>query len=198
MIVGLVMAAGLGTRFGGNKMLHPIKQSKGESVAMGLQSALNVKPWVDEVICIVRPQDDALIKLYRQHGLRFEINSNYEEGLSSSFIAGIKAAPDASMWLIALGDMPFIQQGTFRQIKKAIDKGDQNNIIQTSLNKKPGHPVVFPSRLKDDLLALSADEGARSIVKKERLNLINVPVDDVGVHIDIDENKVAFAYGHFE
>ena len=44
----------------------------------------------------------------------------------------------------------------------------------------------FSRRLEKDLLALDADEGARSIVEKHRASLVTIAVDDRGIEVDID------------
>ncbi len=186
MIAGIVLAAGKGTRFGGDKMLHPVRAPSGEALPMGLLSALNLKPWVDEVICVVRAQDKALISLYEQHGFKTHISEHFEQGLSASLVAGVHASGEASMYVLALGDMPFINAKTYEHIRKAIDESDKDKIIQPRFNHKPGHPMVFPKRLKQELLSLQGDVGARSIVKKEMENLITVDVIDQGVHWDLD------------
>jgi len=186
VIVGIVLAAGKGTRFGGDKMLHPVRSQSGEMLPMGLLSALNLKPWVDQVICVVRAQDIKLIALYEQHGFKTHISEYYELGLSASLVAGIQASAEASMYVIALGDMPFINVKTYESIRSAIDKNNKDKIIQPKFNNKPGHPMVFPKRLKRELLSLQGDVGARSIVKKEVGSLISVEVNDQGIHWDLD------------
>jgi len=186
MIAGIVLAAGKGTRFGGDKMLHPVQSHNGEILPMGLLSALNLKPWVDEVICVVRAQDAELIALYGQHGFKTHISEYFELGLSASLVAGIQASAEASMYVLALGDMPFINVKTYESIRDAIDKSNKDKIIQPKFNNKPGHPIVFPKRLKRELLSLQGDVGARSIVKKELKNLMTVDVNDQGIHWDLD------------
>ncbi len=186
MIAGIVLAAGKGSRFGGDKMLHPIKQKNGDGLAMGLLSAMNLKPWVDDVICVVRARDKKLIALYQQHGFKIHISEHYELGLSASLVAGIQACNDASMYVLALGDMPFINAKTYQDIRLTIDKSDKDKIIQPRFNNKPGHPMVFPKRLKNQLLALQGDVGARSIVNKEAKKLVSINVNDAGIHWDVD------------
>lgn len=186
MITGLIMAAGMGRRFGGDKMLHPIENPDGQALAMGLQAALNLRPWVDEVICVLRPQDQRLKQLFSQQGFKTQVNPHHQQGLSSSLVAGIQAAPHTDMWLIALGDMPFIQADSYRRLKQALDAGDQQQIVRLTHQQRPGHPVVFPQRLKSQLLALRGDAGASSIVKQEQSRLLEVAVHDAGIHRDID------------
>ncbi|HSW83600.1 MAG TPA: hypothetical protein VLH12_09000, partial [Usitatibacter sp.] len=49
-----------------------------------------------------------------------------------------------------------------------------------------GHPVGFSARLREDLLALDGDEGARSVIQSHRDAVTLIPVDDEGITVDID------------
>ena len=210
MIVGVILAAGLGSRFGGDKLLHPLPNQKRAlnnaqaekqvntqtHLAMGLQSALNLAPYVDEVMCVVRPEDKVLAELFTEHGFKVCVSEDYQKGLSASFMAGVKASDQASMWWIALGDMPFVQQASYHAIQQqallqAQKPESEQKIIRpysiTSASPKPGHPVVFPKRLKAQLLNLTGDEGAKAILKSERDDVLQVLLKDKGIHLDVDE-----------
>jgi len=197
VIVGVVLAAGLGSRFGGDKLLHPVHiPSANEPVAMGLQSALNLQPYVDEVICVVRPDDRELSALFLQQGFKVCPCENYLDGLSESLVAGIRASSAADMWWLALGDMPFITAPSYLVIQQEIAHQLQQpeqirQVVQACSQDstgaiKSGHPVIFPQRLKDALLALSGDEGARSLVKKEARQVQRILLRDAGIHWDVD------------
>lgn len=115
-VVGVLLAAGQGSRFGGDKLLHPLKNN----IPMGLQSAQYLQQAVDEVICVVRPSDHALIQHFQDAGFKTIVNENHETGLSSSIVAGVTARPHAQYWVIALGDMPYIQTESYQQLSQAI------------------------------------------------------------------------------
>ncbi len=203
MIVGVLLAAGLGSRFGGDKLLHLLPNQKrttqantDSELAMGLQSALNLAPYVDEVVCVVRPEDKTLASLFTQHGFKVCISVDYQKGLSASFMAGVQASEQASMWWIALGDMPFIKEASYRSIQKQVllqadMPENEQKIIRpfstTGTSLKPGHPVIFPKRLKKQLLNLTGDEGAKAILKQEREDVLQVLLEDNGIHLDVDE-----------
>lgn len=97
-VTGLLMAAGMGSRFGGHKLRHPLSNG----LPMGVQSALNLKQIVDEVICVVRPDDHVLIGLFEERGFTIVKNPEHNTGLSSSIKAGVKAASDSDYWIVAL------------------------------------------------------------------------------------------------
>jgi molybdenum cofactor cytidylyltransferase len=52
-------------------------------------------------------------------------------------------------------------------------------------NGKRGHPVIFDSRYRAELLAIS-DQGAREVVRKHAGDILEVPVDSSTVLQDMD------------
>jgi molybdenum cofactor cytidylyltransferase len=50
-----------------------------------------------------------------------------------------------------------------------------------------GHPVGFSSALREELLELSGDSGARAVVQRHRDGIVLIECDDPGVLLDIDE-----------
>jgi molybdenum cofactor cytidylyltransferase len=52
-----------------------------------------------------------------------------------------------------------------------------------------GHPVGFSSRLKDELLAVSGDEGARAVVRRNDRDVRVIECDDPGILRDIDTRE---------
>lgn len=57
-------------------------------------------------------------------------------------------------------------------------------IIRPVHDGQPGHPTVFPRRVWPQLQDTSLSDGARSVVESERV--VDVPVDDPGILVDID------------
>jgi molybdenum cofactor cytidylyltransferase len=49
-----------------------------------------------------------------------------------------------------------------------------------------GHPVCFARALYPELLEVPEEEGARALVRRHRALLREVPVDDPGIHQDVD------------
>lgn len=190
-ITAIVLAAGLGSRFGGDKLLTPIQHpdKTNSKQPLGLISALNVQPHVDEVICIIKPNDQALKTLFESKGLKTICNANYETGLSSSIKAGIKACEDSQNhhYMICLADMPYIQAMTYKKIIEAFNCIQTITrpmfITETGINKS-GHPVIFPHKYRNELLNLTGDEGGKPLIKRYDVN--QVITSDSGIIMDID------------
>jgi molybdenum cofactor cytidylyltransferase len=50
-----------------------------------------------------------------------------------------------------------------------------------------GHPVIFSSTLYGELLAAPADKGARAVVWAHAADLLEVPTDEEGIVLNIND-----------
>jgi molybdenum cofactor cytidylyltransferase len=64
-------------------------------------------------------------------------------------------------------------------------RGAGDLIAPTYLGRR-GHPVLFGATWFPDLRALSGDEGARALLENAGARLARIPVEDPGIHIDVD------------
>lgn len=180
MIVGILLAAGESRRFGSRKLLHPLPGGE----AIGRRSAVNLASAVDRVVAVVAPQDDAIRALFEGAGVEVCVCPRAKEGMGASLACGVRAAADAQGWVIALADMPFVQPHTIAAVAAALRAGAA--LAAPVHAGQRGHPVGFAREYYDQLVALGGDVGARDILQRDAARLAAVPVDDPGVHRDID------------
>lgn len=186
-IVGILLAAGEGARFGGGKLLAPLpKASHGASAGtpIGAASAMHLVAALDEVIAVVRPRDAALEHALAATGARVVACERAREGMGASLACGVAAARDADGWIVALADMPWIAPTSIVAVADALRDGAE--IAATRVDGKRGHPVGFSRKYGSLLASLSGDEGARGIVAARQWALRLVDVDDPGVLRDVD------------
>jgi molybdenum cofactor cytidylyltransferase len=188
-IVGILLAAGQGSRFGGGKLLARL----GDGTAVGVESARRLRAALNEVTAVVRPEDETLAELLRAEGCSVEVCAAAHEGMGSSLAHAIRSRPDADAWVVALADMPLIDPGTIARVADALRAGAL--IAAPSHRGRRGHPVGFAAALGARLAALSGDAGARDILRAEAGRLQLVEVDDPGVLADIDTRQQLEALG---
>jgi molybdenum cofactor cytidylyltransferase len=191
LIVGVLLAAGRGARFDASgttsKLLAAAPGGGGTAAGtpVALSAALALRSITPRVVAVVRPADSlaqqALHALLRDAGCELAINPRADDGIGSSIAAGVAASPDAAGWLIALADMPAIAADTMAAVRDALRDAPATAPRHRG---QRGHPVGFTAALRDDLLALSGDEGARSVLQRHPPRLINV--DDPGCLLDLD------------
>ena len=185
-VVGLLLAAGQSSRFGSNKLLHPLIDDK----PMLLVTAEKLATVLPGSIVVISNELRTLTTQLEQLGLRVVVNEHAQQGMGSSIACGVGASQDASGWLIMLADMPYINIETIRLIADKLENG--TGIVAPTLDQQRGHPVGFSRCFKAELLALNKDTGAREIINNHLDQLEPVAVSDAGVITDIDHVSDAF------
>ena len=185
-IRGILLAAGYSKRFGSNKLLRVLPAESPEAgMPIGLAAARHLLAVLPNSTAVVRPRAQKLAKMLRDAGCETVVCRNAAEGMGTSLAAGIRATSDATGWVIALADMPFLREETIRVIARALSDGAV--IAAPAYRGERGHPVGVARRFFDELAVLSGDEGARDLLKRypDLLNLYEV--DDPGILRDIDK-----------
>lgn len=180
MIVGILLAAGAATRFGGDKLCFPLP----DGTPIGVKAARNLLSAVDHGIAVVRPSDRRLADLLEEEGFQVVFCPDAEAGIGASLAFGVTAAQDADGWLIALADMPFIQPDTIRGIAGLIRAGAP--IAAPHHQGRRGHPVGFAREFFRDLAQLSGDRGAHPLLAAHATRIAAFECEDRGIFADID------------
>ena len=185
-IRGILLAAGYSTRFGSNKLLQPLPPDSPQAgVPIALAAARHLIEALPDSIAVVRPRAQKLGKMLRDAGYKTVVCKNAAEGMGVSLAAGVRATDDASGWVIALADMPFIRPDSIRIVAKALSEGAA--IAAPAYRGERGHPVGFARRFLGELSALRGDTGARDVLRQHPDWITLYEVDDPGVLRDIDE-----------
>lgn len=176
----ILLAAGASSRFGSDKLLHILP----DGTPLALAAASNLRGAGLHVIAVVRPDSRSLAASLEAIGARVVICEHASAGMSASLGCGIRAAGDARGWLIALADMPAIRPETIREVARRIEQGAL--IAAPCYRGVRGHPVGFNAQLREELLSLCGDEGAKSVLIRHRHATQLIDCDDPGTLQDID------------
>jgi molybdenum cofactor cytidylyltransferase len=182
-IVGILLAAGSGSRFGGGKLLHPLA----DSTPLGVASLRKLKAALPEILVVVRSGDDRLRDLMQRENAPVHVCEDAHLGMARSLVCGVRAAAGADGWVIALGDMPYLSAATISAVAGAIAKGA--GIAIPEYQGRRGNPVGFAARYEKELLGLQGDEGARALVKRHATDVKVVACDDPGILRDVDRKE---------
>ncbi len=179
-ITGILLAAGAGTRFEGQKCLARLANG----VAIGLQSARNLAPAVDRLVCVVRPGDAAMTDLFQKDGFDVVENPDTDLGMSTSLHAGLQASGRTGGWLVALGDMPWIRPATCVAVANVLR--ESGGIVAPVFAGRRGHPAGFSARFESALYELAGDHGAREVFESHADAVRLIQSDDPGILEDVD------------
>jgi molybdenum cofactor cytidylyltransferase len=182
--IGILLAAGSGKRFGGDKLLARLATGDLAGEAVGVAACRHLLAAVGHVIAVVRPDDAALAAALGAAGARIVRCADAADGMGASLACGVAASMTAGRWIVALADMPWIRPATIAEVRAALVAGAR--IAAPQFRGQRGHPVGFSADYRDQLAALTGDEGARAVIAAHAEDLTLLPVDDPGVVRDID------------
>jgi molybdenum cofactor cytidylyltransferase len=179
-----LLAAGSAQRFGGPKLLAPLRTGRDAGVPLGVAALRHLQQALGPAIVVVRAGDTELAALSTSEGATVVVAEHALEGMGASLAGGVAAAPARAGIVVALADMPWIAPSTIARVADAIASGA--SIAAPFHHGRRGHPVGFAPSLRDALLALTGDEGARAVVARNASELVRIDVDDAGVLRDVD------------
>lgn len=176
----VIMASGLGKRFGGNKLMADFN---GEPLLCRALAA--TEGYFTRRVVVTRHAEVTALC----HARNIEVILHDRPYRSDTVRLGLSAVTsignDIDGCLFCPGDQPLLRRETIDQIIQtfAIDK---NAIVRPSFEDTPGAPVLFPRWAFSELLALPDGKGGGFVAKKypERVHL--VPVRDQYELKDVD------------
>lgn len=182
MISAILLAAGESNRMGQPKQLMPFGQSTivGKTIDNLLNSA------VSETIVVLGYREEEVRKTIAGKTVKIAINPDYQQGMSTSIIAGLKQVDKrARAILIALCDQPFVNSRTINSLIEAFIANNKG-IIMPVYQGRRGNPVIFAIKYKGEILNLKGDVGGREIIKRHPDDVLEVAVNCEDILIDID------------
>jgi molybdenum cofactor cytidylyltransferase len=190
--IGLLLAAGKGSRFDGSGQTSKLLATLPDGTPVALASARNLLQCCARVLAVLPqhaapPRDqhiNILVGLLASAGCEIVFCPDSDAGLGHSLAAGVRAAPDAGNWLVALADMPGITPQTMQAVAAACHL--PHDIAVPVYAQQRGHPVAFGRAYYDQLAALQGDTGARAVLRENAAAVIEVPCADAGILRDID------------
>ncbi len=181
----IILAAGMSTRFGRNKLLEPID---GKPLIRGVAEAA-VRAGTETVV-VVGYEKEKIIEALR--GLKLEIvfNPNFRGGMSTSVKAGVKSVINrAKAVMILPGDVAFIKPEQIRLVLEAY-LSSKKPIVIPSYKGRGGHPILFDSSLFNDIMGISErGRGLKELVKKHADKISYIEAGTARILVDIDTQE---------
>lgn len=186
----LLLAAGYGRRFGGDKLLAPLSSQSGANLVFE-QTLARLSEAIDEIVVVTRPELAPKLQPLIARGasqrpgtdislLSFDQASR---GMGASLAFAARHLPRWDGTLICLADMPHILTQSYAQLASA---GAHDNILIPVCEGQRGHPVFFGSDYFPALRELTGDSGARSLLQKYSARTLALDLGDSGILLDID------------
>lgn len=155
----ILMASGLGRRFGGNKLFA---LSGGRPLYERALSALPASLFVRAVV--TSPYEE-ILSAGETAGYLPLCNRRAEEGISASIRLGLSALKDTDGALFAVCDQPHLKTDSIITLIDSFLESPEF-IYALSWQGKRGNPVLFPRTLYPELLALTGDRGGSAVIRR--------------------------------
>jgi molybdenum cofactor cytidylyltransferase len=152
-----------------------------------IDNVLNSK--VKEIIVVLGFAADAIRREISAQNLRVVINESYQQGMGTSLKAGLSAVnPQAEAAIIVLADQPFVRSTTLDRLITEHQECKAQIVIPTYRGFR-GNPVLLDRSVFPEIMTLNGDMGCRAIFGNHLEGIVKVPVDDVGILLDIDRQN---------
>ena len=162
----MIMAAGNGSRFGGNKLTVSFQ---GKELA---RYALEAIP---ETVTdrVVVTQYDEIAGLAAEYGVPSVRNLHPEWGISYTIRLGTEFLRDCDGILYLVSDQPLLRRTSVERVIADFLR-HPDCIAALSHNGRRGNPCLFPREFFPELCALEGDVGGSQIIRRypERLRLV--------------------------
>jgi molybdenum cofactor cytidylyltransferase len=158
-ITAVLLAAGRGSRFGGNKL----EAMLGDTM-LGLHAARTLARMnCGHLFAVHNPAHARLAAVLSTEGFTLIDNIAPDAGLSHSLALAANAAlaTDADVLMVCLADMPFV---TTKHLHAMIDAAG-DHVIASAISDVRMPPALFPRALWPALATSTGDMGARTFLR---------------------------------
>lgn len=178
-VLGLLLAAGQGTRMGQPKAL--VRGADKVPWLVSSREAL-VEGGCDRVVVVLGAEAQLAADLLDGHA--HVVADDWGEGMSATLRAGLRVAGDGdeSVVLIHLVDLPDVGPEVIRRVLAHAAPGA---LVRAAYHGHPGHPVLIGEDHWSDLMAhLGGDEGAKHYLARHQATLVECA--DLATGVDVD------------
>ena len=177
MISAILLAAGQSKRMNGeNKLAKEI-----QGIPLIKLSVKNIlASSINELIIVFGYQKEIIEKLIdKNEKIKFFFNKDFESGMASSIKTGLdNLSEKTEAFFICLGDMPMVSTNIYNQLIKS---KDNNEIIVPTYKGQQGNPVLFSKSMKEKIMKISGDVGAKKILKLNKDKILNLEINNQGI-----------------
>jgi molybdenum cofactor cytidylyltransferase len=182
-IAAIILAAGRSTRMGSIKLLEELDgKALVRHVADAALGSIARSVWV-----VTGHEGESVRARLDGLGIRFVHNPDFALGLSTSLKAGVMALPaEAKGVVVLLGDMPRVTSEVINFVIQAFEAQPQAIAAVPVYQGEWGNPVLLSRSLFGAVAALQGDAGARKLLNGRAGEVLEVPVSNDAVLIDLD------------
>lgn len=182
MICSIVLAAGLSSRMGVQKLLLPFG---GKTVISHIVDQLLASS-IGEVHVVVGHEARRISSELSGRAVSIVNNPNYKSGMLSSVRRGLRNLPEkCRAVMVVLGDQPSITTELIEQMLQSFSATEKSLLVPRYKGKR-GHPILFSERFCDEILTHYDDVGLRGLLHAHPDEVSELSVSTSAVLYDMD------------
>lgn len=186
-LVGVLLAAGQGSRMGQTKQLIELPVATGPSQPLIALAFDSIATACQRMVVVVDHDKDRVVDSLGSRVFSIaEVPGTRQ--MSESAVAGLRVA--SSNWpgnsvLLQLGDHPDVRPETLTRLRNESTKHPTRTIIPT-FHGKGGHPVLIPPEMIERLLSESRPAALNAFWRRHPDHCVRCEVEDAAVIHDLD------------
>ncbi|MFP6748894.1 MAG: molybdopterin-binding/glycosyltransferase family 2 protein [Alphaproteobacteria bacterium] len=183
-IAALILAAGQSRRMGAiNKLLAKIG---GKAMLVRVVEAAQASQ-AEHIAAVTGHEAERVAAALADYDVPAIHNPAFADGLSTSLQRGVGALPgDIDGVIVLLGDMPRIAPDHLDRLIAAFNPLEGRAICVPTYQGKRGNPVLFGAQFFAEIAEVGGDSGAKHLIGEHEDILVEVPMEDDGIFLDID------------
>lgn len=181
-IAAIILAAGRSSRMGAHKLLLPLDGTPLLAWSIAAACASDAQP---VIVALGREAGEVAAALPAGR-YAIVVNPRFEEGMGTTLALAVShLPPEVAGTIVLLGDQPFMPTSVIQAVLVAARERPDNIAMGMRAGQR-GHPVYLPRRVFARVQALTADEGARTIIAEERDDITLIPIAEEHALFDVD------------
>jgi len=184
-IWAIVLAAGMSTRMGTQKLLLPFAGMT--MIEKVVENILN--SGIENVLIVLGANRTEIEEILEFWPVQLTWNENFREGMHTSVIAGVNALPESAKAVaFFLGDQPLISPEVVMKVVEEWQNSGKGIVIPLYDGKR-GHPPLYDLKFRNELQNLDPSVGLRSVAQRFQDEIIEVETECPGILKDIDTKE---------
>lgn len=183
----LILAAGGAFRMNQPKML--LSFGSGSILSNILEATKALK--TDQICLVTGYYHKEIIENIDVSGVLVVHNEHWREGMASSISKGvhemIKEYSHLDSIMIVVSDQPHLNRKLLSEMLSSREK-HKKGIVAAQYGAIKGTPVLFDKKYFEELMLLTGDTGAKSVLKKNASDLVTVAFPLGAIDIDTAED----------
>jgi molybdenum cofactor cytidylyltransferase len=183
-LAAVILSGGESRRMGAPKALIPYRGRT--FVEHLLEVTRHARVGVTRIV--VGAHADEIREKLSGHAAEIVVNADWAKGQLSSIQAAIRSLREGATagMILCPVDHPIVSAALVAQIIEEFDSSGKAIALPTYQGRR-GHPVIFRASLYQELLAASAEVGARQVVWAHANDILEVATKEEGVVLNIND-----------